>query len=115
MKRTLIAFVAFLMLLLLETGCASYTLRYKYPSPVPSQPSYELNGVQVNIIRDAKEFQTLVKKVFGKEDAECMAFTTYDSAGKTIIYIFTNENGGIDLDFLGHEIWYHHMEKEKGH
>ncbi len=94
-------------------GC-SYTLRYKYPSPVPSKSCYELYDIQVNIIRSYDDFQNLVKQTFGAKDEECMGFTTYKN-GKTIIYLLTNPDGSIDLDFLAHEIWYHHMEKEKGH
>ncbi len=96
-----------------DTGC-SYTLRYKYPSPIPSKSFYELGDIQINIVRSEAEFQALVKQTFGEKDDECVAFTTYQN-GKTIVYLRTNPDGSIELDFLGHELWYHFMEKEKGH
>ncbi len=97
-------------------GCVSsnYTLRYKYPAPIPSKSCYELDNIQINIVRSYDEFQALVKEKFGAKDDECMGFATYKD-GKTIIYLLANPDGSIDLDFLGHEIFYHHMEKEKGH
>ncbi len=107
---TILVFLASLV------GCigSNYTLRYKYPAPIPSKNYYELHGVQIHIIYSDNEFQALVKEKFGAKDDECMGFTTYKN-GKTIIYLLANPNGSIELDFLAHEIWYHHMEKEKGH
>ncbi len=112
MRRLGLAFL--LTLLILGIGC-SYTLQYKYPSPTPAKSHYKLDNIEVNIVNSEKEFQALVKSVFGEEDSECIGFTTYKNE-KTIIYMLTNsKDGSINLYFLGHEIWYHHMEKEKGH
>jgi len=95
------------------TGC-SYTLQYNYPSPIPSKDHYKLRDIEINIIRSNAEFQELVKQKYGEKDDECMGFVD-DKDGETIIYLRTNPDESINLYFLGHEIYYHHMEREKGH
>ncbi len=107
---------AILVFLASLAGCigSNYTVRYKYAAPIPSKNFYELNNIQINIIYSEDEFQALVKEKFGAKDEECVGFTDYKN-GKTIVYLLANPDGSIELDFLAHEIFYHHMEKEKGH
>lgn len=105
--------------LILLNGC-HYELRYKYRSPIPEKSIYKLEDIIVIIAEDENDFQYRVKAKFGEEDISCMGFTFefYDPLlGKvyTAIILLRKDDRSINLDWLGHEIFYHYMESEKGH
>lgn len=98
-------------------GCA-YELRYKYKSPVPNLSLYYVNDIIVIICDTEEDFQYRVKARFGKEDPECAGFTFYHwdellEKEYTVIILLRKFDRSINLDWLGHEIFYHYMEREK--
>lgn len=101
------------LLIFLFLYSCSYTLQYKYPNPIPERKNYTLNGVNIFIVSDEKGFQAEVKRVFGEEDPECMSFV--DPATMKDIWILSGKDGSINLYNLGHEIYYHIMERRRGH
>ena len=109
-KSIKIALICFLALLLL--GCVSLTPGI-YERPIPIDKEY---FIQVKIYAlSMEEFRDYVTYYFGEDEIEWVVGFTL--LGKSLpireVYIPILEDGSIDLETLGHEIFYHVMHDIK--
>ena len=106
LKIVKILITVFLSLLLL--GCVSLTPGI-YERPIPIDKEY---FIQVKIYAlSTEEFRDYVAYYFGEDEIEWVVGFTL--LGKPLpvreVYIPILEDGSIDLETLGHEIFYHVM------
>lgn len=104
--------ILLLVMIFFIYGCG-YSLRYMYPAPIPTKNNYILDDIHIHIISDEARFHALEEVITGEKSEECVAFV--DPLTMKDIYILRKPDGSIELDWLGHEIYYHVMEGWHGH
>ena len=82
-------------------------LRGQYIPPIPEKKFFEAK-FKIHICDNEEEFQEIVKFYYGSKNSEIVSLTiTIKETGEKIIFIQKKQDGTIDLDDLGHEVWYH--------
>ncbi len=81
-------------------------MRGQYTPPIPAKNFFEAK-FKIHICRE-EEFQEIIKFYYGSRRSEIEGLTiTIKESGEKIIFIPKKEDGTIDLETLGHEIFYH--------
>lgn len=89
-----------------------YGVQYHYMAPVPKKDTYNIQ-VEIRVL-EIDKFKKKARELLKIEDVrEVAGMHVKWSDGTETIYLMRTENGEIDLETLGHEVFYHCMEKVK--
>ena len=105
--RKLIVFV--ILSLIIFASINWYTERYHHSPPVPSKDSYRVE-VDVRVLTE-KEFEKECKVLLKRDDIRGVkGLCVFYNSGRKEIILPKNSDNQIDLESLGHEVFYHCME-----
>jgi len=82
-----------------------------YDMPIPTKDRYEIKVTIV--ITDRETLQKKYKEISGQDPTFVLGFTIIYSSGRREIWLPRGANDEIDLETLGHEIFYHVMENHR--
>ncbi len=112
MKRTGKFLALFFLLAVIIPACGGYLWSVRYDPPIPAKSYYENVNFKFYIY-DWKEFQEIVKFYYGEPQPGTVGITIIRSNGERIVIVPRNKDGTIDLETLGHEIFYHVINDDR--
>ena len=96
---------------LLLTSCATSFQLKKYRTPIPNAKLYNVSFIFQ--VLSWGDFQAEVNKILPNRDNRgCVGLTLWYGTDQATVLLPEREDGSIDLEALGHEIFYHVLERE---
>ncbi len=102
-------FLALPVLIVALLGCVTL-LKGQYTPPIPEKEFFEAK-FKIHVC-DMEKFQEVVEFYYGRKNPDMEGLTiTIKESGEKIIFLPKKEDGTVDLETLGHEVFYHIMHQ----
>ena len=106
-KRLILLVIGILLL----TSCIAGPQLKRYRTPIPNAKFYNVSFILQ--VLSWEDFQAEVNRIFPNRDNRgCMGLALWYGTNQATVLLPERGDGSIDLEALGHEIFYHVLERE---